>query len=138
MQIRSYCGASGHCIPFRYLGTPGAFENVLSNIQTRFCKHLDLDTGIAMNAALSENLFVAIVCILNKLPVFLVGKPGTSKTLTLQIIAKNLQGAQSPAAFWRKFPAVRLFQYQCSPMSKTRDLLVQFDRAVAYQRQSGR
>ena len=46
-----------------------------------------VEEGVALNEALSENLFVSIVCILNKLPLFLVGKPGTSKTLTMQVAA---------------------------------------------------
>ena len=35
--------------------------------------------------ALTENIYVIVVCILNKIPVFVVGKPGTSKTLALQV-----------------------------------------------------
>ena len=39
-------------------------------LQERFCQHLELEPGTAMNAALRENIFVAVVCVLNKLPVF--------------------------------------------------------------------
>ena len=52
---------------------------------------MEVEDGIAMNNSLSENLFVVIICILNKIPVFVVGKPGSSKTLCLQVIASNLQ-----------------------------------------------
>ena len=143
---------------------------------------------IAMNQALVENLFVVIICILNKIPIFVVGKPGSSKTLTMQVIgyglhtaqlcrrvaqivmakpgscktlttqvisqlwplqlwpglaarrrprwqviASNLQGKQSPRAFWHRFPAVHMFQYQCSPMSSAAALEHQFSIAVRYQ-----
>jgi hypothetical protein len=93
-------------------------------------------SGIALNQALSENLFVIIVCILNKIPIFVVGKPGTSKTLAIQIIASNLQGAQSPMLFWRSFPAVYIFQYQCSPLSTAASIHFQFEAAKSYQEHS--
>ena len=92
--------------------------------------------GIALNQALSENLFVTIICILNKIPIFIVGKPGTSKTLAIQIIASNLQGTQSPKRFWRLFPAVYIFQYQCSPLSTAASIQFQFEAAKSYQEHS--
>lgn len=45
---------------------------------------MEVEAGVAMNEALSENLFVSCVCVLNLLPLFIVGKPGTSKTLAMQ------------------------------------------------------
>ena len=50
-----------------------------------------LEPGIARNDALRENVFVVVTCIFNRMPVFVVGKPGSSKTLALQIVASNLQ-----------------------------------------------
>jgi len=44
--------------------------------------------GTAMNGALLENVFVLMVCILNRIPVFLVGKPGSSKSLSMKLIYK--------------------------------------------------
>ena len=41
--------------------------------------------------ALAARRYVVVVCVLNRLPVFVVGKPGSSKTLALQIVASNLQ-----------------------------------------------
>ena len=109
------------------------YMSLLRQYQKEFCQNMEVEEGIARNAALEENLFVATVCILTKVPVFLVGKPGTSKTLTLQIIASNLQGKQSPNSFWRDYPAVYVFPYQCSPMSDSRSIQHQFNMAVRYQ-----
>ena len=109
------------------------FLSLLQQFQEEFCQNMEVEEGIARNAALAENLFVATICILTKVPVFLVGKPGTSKTLTLQIIASNLQGKQSPNPFWRNYPAVYVFPYQCSPMSDSRSIQHQFNMAVRYQ-----
>ena len=38
---------------------------------------------------------VMMVCILNRIPVFAVGKPGNSKSLALQILKTNLKGMDS-------------------------------------------
>lgn len=45
--------------------------------------------GTAMNGALLENVFVLMVCILNRIPVFLVGKPGSSKSLSMKLIYRS-------------------------------------------------
>lgn len=123
-------------VPAKKYGTlskKGGFSAVLKGITKRLCDHIIVDEGIAMNAALAENLFVTIICILNRLPVFIVGRPGSSKTLTLQVIASNLQGAQSPNEFWRKFPAIQIFPYQCSPLSSSEAIQHQFDMALRFQ-----
>ena len=57
----------------------GAFARCLAQVQKRFAANVEVEPGVAMNQALTENLFVGLVCILNKLPLFIVGKPGTSK-----------------------------------------------------------
>ena len=126
----------GNCsfrIPENYRRLSDYVSECLKNTEFKFCKELELGEGIALNNALTENLFVAIMCILNKVPVFLVGKPGTSKTLTLQIIASNLQGKQSPNKFWRDYPSIYVISYQCSPMSDSASIQNQFNMAVRYQ-----
>lgn len=57
----------------------GTFNNVLLRNHRRFAENLVIEDGVAMNQALMENLFVIIVCILNRIPCFVVGKPGSSK-----------------------------------------------------------
>ncbi len=135
-RLRTTVDFDGSKLPkggFERLYKPGICETVLAQISKRFTDNLEVDDDIAMNEALTENLFVTIVCVLNRLPVFLVGKPGTSKTLTLQVISNNLQGKQSPREFWRTFPAVYTFQYQCSPLSTGSSIWHQFNMARSYQ-----
>lgn len=119
---------------FERLERHGGFEQVVIQLQRRFCDNVIVEDGIAMNQSLAENLFVVIICILNRIPCFVVGKPGSSKTLTLQVIASNLQGQRSRHAFWRRFPAIYIFQYQCSPMSHGSSIQHQFEMAKRYQR----
>lgn len=123
-------------INFDGLGQHGLAQNILENMQRRFVNNLVVEPGIALNQALTENLFVTIICILNAIPIFIVGKPGTSKTLAIQIIASNLQGKQSAMPLWRNFPAVYIFQYQCSPLSTSASILFQYEAAKSYQEHS--
>jgi hypothetical protein len=110
------------------------FEALVTRFQAKFCSYIEVEGGVAMNDALSENCFVTIVCILNRIPIFIVGKPGSSKTLAIQIIGNNLLGEQSPKKFWRRFPAVHIVQYQCSPLSTALAIKTQFELAVSYQK----
>lgn len=49
--------------------------------------------GVAKNRALKENLFMIFVCVMTRLPIVLVGKPGSSKTLSMIIIRDNLSAS---------------------------------------------
>ena len=130
------------------------FRSTVATAQENFCKKLSMDSDIALNETLKENLFVCIFCILNRVPVFLVGKPGTSKSITfkfshfcplffvetdlemenrMQIISSNLNGEQSSRKFWRQFPAVHVFPYQCSPMSDSQSILHQYRMTIRFQ-----
>jgi hypothetical protein len=121
---------------FNVLSTSGAAQAIVMHAQQLFVENLEIEDGISMNRALTENLFVAIICILNRIPIFIVGKPGTSKTLAIQVIQNNLQGKQSPKAFWRQKPSVHIFQYQCSPMSTSHSIKFMFEAAKSFQEHS--
>ncbi|CAF3233867.1 unnamed protein product [Rotaria sp. Silwood2] len=56
---------------------------------------MELPRGTAKNRALRENIFVLLVCIVNRIPVILCGKPGCSKTSAVQIVISNLNGKKS-------------------------------------------
>ena len=133
--VKSY-GKDAERVQFYGLSNHGLPQRIIDNMQRRFVNNMVIEGDVSMNQALTENLFVTIVCLLNKIPIFIVGKPGTSKTLCIQIVASNLQGAQSVKPLWRNFPAVHFFQYQCSPMSTAESILFQYEAAKSYQEHS--
>ncbi len=53
---------------------------------------MDLKKGIGKNYPLKENVFVIITCILNQIPLIITGKPGSSKTLAMNLILKYFKG----------------------------------------------
>jgi len=57
-----------------------------------FIQRIHTDNGIAHNFALKENVFLMYVCIVNKIPLFLAGNPGSSKTLSVNLIIEALRG----------------------------------------------
>jgi len=69
---------------------------------------LELGPNIACNAALTENVFMMVVCIELRIPLFVVGKPGSSKSLAKTVVADNMQGENSKSELFKKFKQVRL------------------------------
>ena len=55
----------------------------------------NIPQNIARNVALKENVFMMLVCIELKIPLFVIGKPGSSKSLAKSIIENSMQGASS-------------------------------------------
>jgi len=64
---------------------------------------MTLGPNIAKNAALRENVFMMAICIELRIPLFLVGKPGSSKSLAKSIVQSSMQGAASNSELLRGF-----------------------------------
>ena len=133
-SLRTEFWKSVCAVPYVYVLVP---YTVIDKEEQLFCAHAKLDDDIASNEALRENLFVSITCIANKIPIFLVGKPGTSKTLTLQVIQENLRGKSSPDPFWRTFPSVTIISFQCSKFSTAAAIESQYQKALQFQGSQG-
>ena len=54
---------------------------VFNDEQEDYLRRMTLPPGIALNTALKENIFTLLVCVVNKIPLLICGKPGCSKTL---------------------------------------------------------
>jgi len=65
--------------------------------------------NIARNAALRENVFMMAICVELRIPLFLVGKPGSSKSLAKSIISESLRGKASEAKLLKKFKEVQWY-----------------------------
>ena len=85
------------------------FPKIIANI---IADSVDLEKGIAKNKTLLENLFAIFVCLNTKIPLFIVGKPGCSKSLSDQLIFKSMNGKDSSNQFFQTFPKVFTKSYQ--------------------------
>eukprot|EP00729_Bicosta_minor_P027386 gene27386-24040_t len=73
----------------------GAVNAHIERIQEIFAKNLNIGKRIALNAALTENAFTLIVCMQLGIPLTLVGKPGSSKSLAKTVVEDTLRGKES-------------------------------------------
>ena len=76
--------------------------------------NMELEKGIAQNRALLDNTFSLFVAINKKIPIFIVGKPGCSKSLSVQLINKSMKGDNSRFPLFKKCPQIIFSSYQGS------------------------
>ena len=84
-----------------------SFSHYIFSCQQMFLSQLHLDDNIARNTALCENVFMMVICTELRIPLFVVGKPGSSKSLAKTIILDNMQGSLSPSNLFKSFKQVR-------------------------------
>ena len=109
-----------------------SFEAIVRAEQEDYLERMELPEGTAKNAALRENVFVMLVCILNRIPVFVVGKPGCSKSLSMQIIRRNLRGKDAKDSFLKSLPQLYVVSHQGSESSTSDGILKVFEKAKEY------
>ncbi|PKC05361.1 hypothetical protein RhiirA5_485721 [Rhizophagus irregularis] len=74
-----------------------------------------------------------IVCILTKIPLFLIGAPGSSKSLAIRLISSNLRGTDSYDKYFRNLPQIYLILHQGSLFSTSDGIIKVFDKANRFQ-----
>ena len=90
---------------------------------------IDLEKGIAKNKALLDNIFALFVTINTKVPIFIVGKPGCSKSLSVQLINKSMRGDASKKLLFKNLPEIIMSCYQGSMGSTSKGVKSVFQRA---------
>ena len=111
---------------------PDTFAAIVRMEEEDYLDRMKLPPGTAKNAALRENVFVMLVCILNHIPVFVVGKPGCSKSLSIQLIRSNLRGRDSRDPLFRELPQLYVVSYQGSESSTSEGIIKVFEKARKY------
>lgn len=70
--------------------------------------------GIGLNNSLKENIFLMFFSIYAHIPLIVVGKPGCSKSLSIQIINRIMRGELSDSNFIKNFPTINSTGFQGS------------------------
>ena len=78
---------------------PPLFEMFIEDERSDLIERLNPEKGIARNTALKENLLIMYVSILNKIPLIITGTPGSSKTVSINIIINSMKGNNSEDPF---------------------------------------
>ena len=111
-------------------GIPVTFEDVLDDEFKWVSEHVVFPIGIAPTDALKENIYAIIVCTMTRIPLIIVGPPGSSKTLSFKIVTSNFQGQESKLK--NDFDILLRLDphfYQCSRNSTSTEIENVFQRA---------
>ncbi|XP_053426621.1 E3 ubiquitin-protein ligase RNF213 isoform X2 [Nycticebus coucang] len=128
----SYRKAICRCLPEPYNDSKIILDEI-TRTQDLFLNDVPLRTTIAKNLALKENVFMMVICIELKIPLFLVGKPGSSKSLAKTIVADAMQGQAAHSDLFRNLKQVHLVSFQCSPHSTPQGIIGTFKQCARFQ-----
>ncbi|XP_018431519.1 PREDICTED: E3 ubiquitin-protein ligase RNF213-like, partial [Nanorana parkeri] len=117
-------------LPYR---DPTIILQEITSIQELFLAGVQLRDTIARNLALKENLFMMVICIELKIPLFLVGKPGSSKSLAKTIVADAMQGQTAHTELYKDLKQIHLVSFQCSPHSTPEGIIGTFRHCARFQ-----
>ncbi|XP_075712304.1 E3 ubiquitin-protein ligase RNF213 isoform X2 [Rhinoderma darwinii] len=128
----SYRAKICKCFPHSYIDEAAILREI-SGIQDLFLAGVNLRDTIARNLALKENLFMMVICIELKIPLFLVGKPGSSKSLAKTIVADAMQGQTAHTELYKDLKQIHLVSFQCSPHSTPEGIIGTFKHCARFQ-----
>ena len=94
------------------------FENECDYIINK----IDLEKGIAKNRILKENIFLQFIAVTSNIPLIIIGKPGSSKSLSYQQLKKSMKGNISKNIFFRKYPKILETYFQGSESTLAEDI----------------
>ncbi|ETO01874.1 hypothetical protein RFI_35566, partial [Reticulomyxa filosa] len=115
------------------------FTKLLEQEVDKLCKSFLIPGGVALNQGLKENLFILFMSIITTTPIVLVGKPGTSKTLSFQIVRDNL--SHNKTEFEERLKKVNIhfavkpihtIAFQCTRDSKPQGIKERWDQAMRH------
>ncbi|XP_041095708.1 E3 ubiquitin-protein ligase rnf213-beta [Polyodon spathula] len=115
------------------LNSAEAIKQVISTCQSVFLQNIKTRETVAKNTALKENVFLMVVCIELRIPLFLVGKPGSSKSLAKTVVADAMQGQTSHCQLFRQLKQVHMVSFQCSPHSSPEGIIGIFRQCARFQ-----
>ena len=105
------------------------FIEIPEKEQRYIAENIEVKPGIAKNRALLENLFTLFACINAKVPLFIVGKPGCSKSLSVQLLFNAMKGDSSDNILFKSLPKLLINSFQGSLGSTSKGVLNIFKKA---------
>ena len=105
------------------------FSDFLKIEQNYLINQVELDKGIGKNTLLKENLFLLFVSVITNIPLIIIGKPGSGKSLSSQLIIKSMKGRYSNNKFFQLFPQIIHTYFQGSKSTMPEDVLELFKKA---------
>jgi MoxR-like ATPase len=110
-----------------------SLQAVLDEAMDTVIARTEIPQGIALTRGLKENVFMTAACLLSRTPLLIVGPPGTSKPLAVNIASDNSNGEDSPSEFYRNHARLSAYHYQCSKQSTSKEIAAVFEKATQQQ-----
>ena len=109
------------------------FSELLKNEEDFLLDQIELDNGLGKNQLLKENLFLLFLALVTKIPLIIVGKPGTGKSLSAQLINNSMRGKYSKPkngkkSFFTNYPKINQIYYQGSTSTTPEEIEKLFEK----------
>ena len=75
------------------------------------------EKGIGINTPLKENIFLMFISIYAHIPLIIVGKPGISKSLSVQLFIKYIFDEQNDSYLLKNYPKINFILFKGSEMN---------------------
>ena len=98
------------------------FSQILSLEQDFILENVSLNKGIGKNKSLKENIFLLFTALVTNIPLIIIGKPGSSKSLSAQLINKEMEGKFSRKKFFKYYPSIIQTYFQGSDSTTPKDV----------------
>ena len=94
----------------------GEFKYIIREEEEFLLKEMEIEKepGIGLNNSLKQNIFLMFFAIYSYIPLIVVGKPGCSKSLSIQLIIRIMRGELSSSKFLKNFPTINSTGFQGS------------------------
>ena len=107
------------------------WDRIVLDEQNYWLHAIDVPDNVAKVRALRENIYCALMCSMTRTPIFILGKPGCSKSLTVALLISALTDPYSEQLVHLASFSVQ--PYQGSRQSTSNSLLQLFVRALERQ-----
>ena len=105
------------------------FSDFIKVEQDYLINQIKLEKGIGKNTLLKENVFLSFVSVVTNIPLIIVGKPGSGKSLSAQLIKNSMKGKYSNKKFFKLFPRIIQTYFQGSDTTFPQDVENLFKKA---------
>ena len=90
------------------------FSQIIELEEDFIIDKVELDKGIGKSRSLKENLFLIFISLGTIIPLIIIGKPGSGKSLSSHLIYKSMKGKYSTNKFFKLYPSIIQSYFQGS------------------------